>query len=121
MFQDRIFLGVGGHVVALNVIDGHELWRIKLTGMWSSGFVTGVTLLEGRLYATSNGEITCLDPATGRVHWHNGLAGLGTGFIAVAGSDASGPAATSQTAQATTASTAAMAAAVIVTTTAATS
>lgn len=85
MDQERIFLGIGGHVVALNRFDGRELWRTKLGGMWSSGFVTSVTLLDDRLYATSNGEITCLDPRTGEVKWHNGLSGLGTGFIAVAG------------------------------------
>ncbi len=108
MDQERIFLGIGGHVVALSRLDGRELWRAKLGGMWSSGFVTSVTLLDGRLYATSNGEITCLDPETGAVKWHNGLSGLGTGFIAVAGGS-SAPAAAEQAAQA--AHTAAMAAA----------
>ncbi len=68
--------------------------------MWSSGFVTCVPLLDGRLYATSNGEISCLDPGTGEVKWHNSLSGLRTGFIAVAGGN-SAPAAAEQAAHAT--------------------
>ncbi len=115
MFQDRIFLGAGGHVVALAVATGQELWRTRLGGMFSSGYVTGVALLNGRLYATCNGEVSCLDPATGHIHWHNGLPGLGTGYVAVAGEAAD--AAAHQQAATASATTAAATAAVVVATT----
>ncbi len=122
MNQERIFLGIGGYVVALNRFDGHELWRTKLGGIWSSGFVTSVTLLDDLLYATSNGEITCLDPRTGEVKWHNGLSGLGTGFIAVAGGSSAlaGAEQAAQTAHAT-AMAAATTAVIVASTTAASS
>ena len=87
MYSDRIFLGAGGHVVALDAATGHELWRTRVSGSWGSGYVTGVALVEGRLFATYNGEITCLDPITGNLLWHNGLSGLGTGFVSVAAED----------------------------------
>lgn len=85
MFKDRIFLGIGGKVLALRVIDGQEIWRQKLATM--AGGVTGVALIGDRLYGTCQGKLTCLDPTTGRIHWQNNLTGMGTGFIALAGAD----------------------------------
>lgn len=85
MFKDRIFLGIGGKVLALRVIDGQEIWRQKLATLASG--VTGVILLGDRLYATCQGELSCLDPATGHIHWQNTLPGMGTGFIALASAD----------------------------------
>lgn len=87
MFQDRIFIGIGGKVLALRTMDGQEIWRKKLATL--AGGITTVALIGGRLYATCQGELTCLDPATGHIHWCNTLSGLGTGFIALAGADAS--------------------------------
>ncbi len=118
MLKDRIFLAVSGTVLALRVQDGAELWRTQLGGFFGSGYVTGVTLLDGRLYATCQGEITCMDPDSGKILWHNGLSGLGTGFISVAGSEPTGPAAAQHAAAASAAAGAAAAAAVMVTTTA---
>jgi len=44
--------------------------------MWSSKM--------GSLYATSHGELFCLDPATGSLRWQNPLKGLGLGLITLA-------------------------------------
>ncbi len=85
MFKDRIFIGIGGRVLALRIIDGQEIWRQRLATM--AGGVTSVVLIGDRLYATCSGELTCLDPMTGHIHWTNGLSGLGTGFLSIAGAD----------------------------------
>lgn len=90
MFKDRIFIAIGGKVLALRVIDGQEIWRQRLATM--AGGITSVALVGDRLYATCCGELTCLDPATGHIHWCNKLSGLGTGFISIAGADAAGAA-----------------------------
>lgn len=76
-----IFVGIGGHVAALDRLSGVEVWRTKVKG---NDFVN-VCFVEGKLYATSGGEITCLDKYTGAVVWHNKLKGLGTGLVTVAG------------------------------------
>ena len=87
MFKDRLFIGIGGKVLALRILDGQEIWRQRLATL--AGGVTSVALIGDRLYATCCGELTCLDPATGHIHWRNTLSGMGTGFISIAGSDAS--------------------------------
>lgn len=84
MSKDRIFIGIGSTVLALRVADGQEVWRQRLA-TFGGNSVTGVVLLEGRLYANCAGELYCLDPGTGHIHWKNALKGLGTGYIAIAG------------------------------------
>jgi outer membrane protein assembly factor BamB len=78
-----VYLGVGGHVAALDLATGQEIWRRKV----KSSQLLCVTLFEGRLLATANGEIWCLDRDTGTVLWHNKLKGLGMGFVTVAGGE----------------------------------
>src|SRR5512140_1476105 len=73
-----LFLGIGGHVVAIDAATGEEMWRTRLkaatfTSVWSDGT---------RVYAGALGEIFCLDAATGHVLWHNPLKGLGRGIVA---------------------------------------
>jgi len=74
-----IFIGVGGNVVALDAATGQEVWRKKLKG----DFVN-VVLHEGSLYASTRGEIFCLEPATGGLRWQNELPGLGLGLVTFA-------------------------------------
>lgn len=110
MFDDRIFIAIGSTVLALRVVDGQEIWRRPLA-TFRRAEVTGVTLLGDRLYANCAGELYCLDPATGHVHWKNPLKGLGTGYIAIAGTQGTARDAAQWTsAQAQTASAAATAA-----------
>jgi outer membrane protein assembly factor BamB len=73
-----IFLGVGNHVVALDPLDGHEIWRTKLK---TSSYVT-VLVLPDRVIAGCGGEAFGLDPATGTILWRNKLKGLGIGLVA---------------------------------------
>ena len=51
--------------------------------MKGSDFVN-VVLDGNQLYATTKGEIFCLDTATGQPRWHNKLTGMGTGLIVIA-------------------------------------
>jgi outer membrane protein assembly factor BamB len=78
--SDLIFIGIRGSVVAVDRGRGQEVWSTRLKG-WN--FVN-VVLENGALLATSNGEIFCLDPLTGRVLWHNPLKGYGTGLATIA-------------------------------------
>jgi outer membrane protein assembly factor BamB len=76
-----IFIGIAGKVVALDRNTGSEIWRAELKG----DFVN-VALQDGDLYATTKGELFCLDPATGTIRWQNPLKGLGRGLITIASS-----------------------------------
>ena len=40
---------------------------------------------EDEIYATTKGEVFCLDPGTGQIRWHNPLKGMGTGLVSIAG------------------------------------
>jgi outer membrane protein assembly factor BamB len=40
--------------------------------------------LDNDLYASTKGEIFCLDPRTGQVLWHNPLKGMGLGLVCIA-------------------------------------
>jgi outer membrane protein assembly factor BamB len=79
-----VYAGVGGHVVALDLTDGSELWRTRLKAS------TFVTLIEvgDRIVAGAAGEAFCLDKVTGSILWHNKLKGLGMGVVAFGGDDA---------------------------------
>lgn len=80
--EARLFIGIGGHVVAIDRETGEELWRTKLR---ASNFVTLQTS-HGRLYAGAGGTLFRLDPATGHVLWENPLKGLGLGILAFSSS-----------------------------------
>ncbi|HEX5107007.1 MAG TPA: PQQ-binding-like beta-propeller repeat protein [Vicinamibacterales bacterium] len=75
---ETIYIGVGGHVVAIDTTTGEELWRTKLK---RSSYVT-ILVRPGAIYGAASGELFCLDPATGTIRWQNRLPGLGTGIIA---------------------------------------
>src|SRR4030095_9185794 len=79
--KDRVFIGIGGHAVAIDAASGSEVWRTKLK---SSTFVT-ISPSSDRILAGAGGEIFCLDPASGSVLWHNKLKGLGLGVVAFSG------------------------------------
>ena len=74
---DRLFIGIGGHVVAIQASTGQEIWRTKLR---RSSFVT-VLVRKDAVFGGAAGHLYCLDPATGGIRWHNGLDGLGTSLV----------------------------------------
>jgi outer membrane protein assembly factor BamB len=77
--DNMVFVGIKGTAMALDRSTGKILWQTHLTG---SSFVQLV--LDGNdLYATTQGEVFCLDPATGDARWHNGLRGYGLGLASI--------------------------------------
>jgi outer membrane protein assembly factor BamB len=75
--SEPIYIGIHGHVLAVDRATGSEVWRTHLAG---SSYVT-IQLDGGGLYAGTNGKLYCLDRATGSVLWTNGLRGLGYNLI----------------------------------------
>ena len=79
LVRDMMFVGIKGHVLALDRATGTERWRTKLKG---GDFVTLIT--DGqRLYAGAQGEVFCLDATTGSVLWRNPLKGMGLGLASL--------------------------------------
>lgn len=81
---NTVYIGVGGHVVALDVTTGDERWRTRLK---RSGLVT-VCLQGDALYGAAGGELFRLDPDTGAVRWKNRLRGLGLNVVTFSNSAA---------------------------------
>jgi outer membrane protein assembly factor BamB len=78
--SDLVFVGIKGSVVALNRATGEQVWATRLKGY---DFVNVV--LDGEdLFATTAGEIFCLDPLARDALWHNPLKGFGTGLATMA-------------------------------------
>ena len=77
MASTPLILGTKSHVVAIDRNTGGELWRTKLKGVFSGDRFVSILVHEGRVYAHTAGEISCLDQATGAILWRNGLSGLG--------------------------------------------
>ena len=77
----RLFMGdIGGELVAINVADGSEAWRI------STGGATGNPAYDGKsVFVTSQtGGLNAYDPATGALKWHADLGGDQVGTPSVA-------------------------------------
>jgi outer membrane protein assembly factor BamB len=82
---DVLYIGVGGHVVALSATTGEEIWRCKIK---RASFVT-IAVKSNAIYAGANGELFCIDPSTGSIRWRNTLSGLGMGLISFSDSSTS--------------------------------
>jgi methionine synthase I (cobalamin-dependent) len=79
LIDSYVYVGIKGHVLALDGATGTERWRTKLK---ASDFVHVVS--DGyRLFAAVRGELFCLDGATGAVLWNNRLSGMGYGLASV--------------------------------------
>jgi len=76
-----IYLGVRGSVVAIDSATGQIVWSTPLK---AAEFVN-VVLDGDNLFATTRGEIFCLEPQGGGIRWHNKLKGYGLGLITIAG------------------------------------
>ena len=57
MASDQVvYLGIGGHAVALDLATGAEIWRRKIKG----SALTGVVVCGDRLLVTASGELWCV-------------------------------------------------------------
>ena len=79
--SQTIYLGIKGSVLAVDAASGLSRWSAHLKG---SDFVN-VVLDGDHLFASTHGEMFCLDPMTGQVRWHNPLKGYGWGLVSIAG------------------------------------
>ena len=75
-----IYVGIKSYVVALDARNGTEVWRRQLK---RGEFVT-VCWDGDALIAANSGELFRLNPATGKVLWHNEMKGLGLGLVSIA-------------------------------------
>ncbi len=80
ILMQPLIIGIRGTVLALDRATGQELWRTDLKGI---SFVN-VTQAGDQVFATTRGEIYCLNPLDGAILWHNPLKGLGQGLITIA-------------------------------------
>jgi outer membrane protein assembly factor BamB len=75
-----IYLGLKGSVIAVDSATGQLVWETDLKGV---DFVN--VIIDGNnLFATTRGEIYCLDPQGGGIRWHNPLKGYGLGLVTIA-------------------------------------
>lgn len=71
-------------VIAFDRASGRRLWQTALKEGWTNqDFVTLAADAE-RVFATTKGELFCLELATGRLLWKDGLPGLGYGIASLA-------------------------------------
>lgn len=73
--QERLFIGINGHVVAIDKVTGEQCWRTKL----KSASITVVSSDGDRVFAAASGFLYCLNGADGAQLWCNQLKGLGYG------------------------------------------
>jgi outer membrane protein assembly factor BamB len=84
--EQNLYIGSNGHVAAINLQSGEEVWRVKLkTGFISSTSYEDVSVIvrDGVIYAGCKGHLFALSPA-GEIIWHNSLSGLGHNDISLA-------------------------------------
>lgn len=84
--QRFLFLGLFGHVVAVEKSTGATIWDTSLP---NTGFsVVSIVYEDDRLFCASGGRAFALDPRSGEILWTNELPGLGSGpvFLATASS-----------------------------------
>ena len=80
-----LYLGIKGHVLAVDRDTGEERWRTKLQGVTMRAHEFVHLHRDGdALFAAYSGEVFCLDPRSGTVRWHNKLSRLGTGVVGMA-------------------------------------
>ena len=60
---------------------GRTMWETHLAG----GQFVNLQVNDGGLFASTRGELWCLDPDSGAVRWRNGLPGMGWGIVTIAG------------------------------------
>ena len=77
--EELVYVGIKGSALALSSVDGRVVWQTNLKG---SDFVHLV--LDGdNLYASTRGEIFCLDAASGQQRWNNPMKGFGLGIASI--------------------------------------
>ena len=84
--EQNLYIGCNGHVSAVDIQTGAELWRVKLKpGVLSATTYEDVSVIvrDGIIYAGCNGHVFALS-LDGRILWHNPLKGMGHNDISLA-------------------------------------
>lgn len=81
-----IFGGIRGRVVAFDRTSGNVVWSTHLNG----GDFVNLVFAGRDLYASTQGELFCVDAGTGQIRWHNRLKGYGRGLMTIATSETPG-------------------------------
>lgn len=87
MSSDILYIGINGHVAAIDPATGQEIWRTALGGgLFSHPGHQDVCVIEheGKVFAGCHGHLFCLDAATGQPLWRNDLSGLGHNDVTLA-------------------------------------
>jgi len=82
-----VYVGIKTSVLALDRKTGEIQWSVKLPVKYGGSSVSGLANVwcePDALFASSAGEIFCLDPKSGTILWHNLLKKMGTGFVSIA-------------------------------------
>lgn len=75
-----VYIGIKGHVVALNRLTGEIVWKTELKGQ----YYVQVARDQEFLFATAKGELWCINPQDGVIIWHNNLKGMGLDLASIA-------------------------------------
>lgn len=82
--EELVYIGIKGKVVALSRANGQIIWTTDLDAGFLNGAFVHVVVDGNNVFATTQGEVSCLDAATGRVRWQNALRGYGLGIASIA-------------------------------------
>ena len=81
--NDRLYLGVKGHILCIDKSSGAEIWRRHL----KSSSLTNLTLDGDQIFAHAGGHLFCVRASDGRIQWTNPLTGMGYGYCLFANHD----------------------------------
>ena len=91
MNNSYLYIACNGYVLAIDTVNGDEIWRTHLTAGFLSISHTDVNILLSNdvLYAGTNGYLFALDSYNGNIIWQNDLRGMGYNDVAMAIKDLS--------------------------------
>jgi outer membrane protein assembly factor BamB len=78
-----LYAATNGYVLALNPLDGAEVWRRKLPDVSGSAVIC-LLVFGDDLYAGGFGRLFCLNKHTGNILWRNDLRGMGYKSVTLA-------------------------------------
>ena len=71
-------------VLAFERETGRRVWQTALKSGWTNQDFVTLVADECRVFATTKGELFCLDLFTGLLLWTDGLTGMGYGIASLA-------------------------------------
>ena len=75
--KEVVYLGIKGHVAAIEIETGRERWRTQVR---SNSSITNVAVVDEVVLVYARGHLFGLRKETGKILWENELSGLGYGY-----------------------------------------